>query len=211
MYAHDSLAYPLCKLTPSDLPPLQDPISFASELIKARSDLGLTQSQLSAKSGVSISAIKAYESGRNMPGTRELRELCIALQISPNKLLFGVESPYEVRSILDLLAGDGDAEDHVAQLKLATLISMLSSDERDALTTLASSIAIARHGEPEVKKRLIFSTFMTGLSREIAKSSKESLDTGKSFETADVVRRASSFTLKYSDQPNPPHQKTPKK
>src|SRR5690606_4832477 len=95
------------------LPELPSPTAFASELIKARTELGLTQSKLAEQSGLSVSAIKAYESGRNLPGARELRELCQALQVSPNKLLFGTEAPFKERTLTNLLADGIEEEAHV--------------------------------------------------------------------------------------------------
>src|SRR4051812_31321179 len=71
--------------------PAQDAMSIASELIRARDERGITQAHLAELSGVSRSAIKGYESGRNMPGARELKALCQALAVSPNRLLFGAE------------------------------------------------------------------------------------------------------------------------
>ena len=71
--------------------PTAEHLSIANELINARTALGFTQVQLAEVSGVSRSAIKGYESGRNMPGSRELRALCVALAVTPNQLLFGVE------------------------------------------------------------------------------------------------------------------------
>lgn len=143
---------------------LAEPLSFASEVIKARNELNLTQSQLAASSGLSLSSIKSYESGRNMPAARELRELCQALQVSPNKLLFGKELPFS-QSVADALA-DGESENEaVSRVRTMFLIGMLASNEQQAIFTLAKGIALARHGDAKVKEALIAADVMSGTVR----------------------------------------------
>lgn len=124
---------------------------FASELIKARQDRSLTQSQLSDQSGVSLSAIKGYETGRNLPGARELKAISNALLVSPNKLLFGSDHPFTKREWLSLGNAANEEEDKVQRARVAALLHLLSSDERESILTLAKSIAIARHGESVIR------------------------------------------------------------
>ena len=161
------------------LPQLPENVSFASELIKGRSDLGLTQNQLSSKSGLSLSAIKGYESGRNMPGARELRELCNALQVSPNKLLFGKELPFEARSVMGAVLNDEPENETVARVRAMMLFCLLASDEREAIFTLARSLAVARHGLEVVKQALIGADAMTGVTRSFFKATDEAIATGQ--------------------------------
>lgn len=149
------------------LPPLPDANTFSSELIKARSEYGMTQAQLAEKSGLSISAIKAYESGRNMPGARELRELSQSLQASPNKLLFGTELPFKQRSTLNLLADAESEDENVTRVRGTMLLALLSHDEQHAIFTLAQSIAIARHGVSKVNESLLAADFMVGTFRGV--------------------------------------------
>lgn len=138
------------------LPPLPDGYAFASALIKAREAKGYTQKQLSEDCGVSLSAIKAYESGRNLPGSRELREICQAVQVSPNMLLFGVEAPFGSRSTIELLLGASDlpANGYSLASRLGLLASLLAPEERDALLTLATSLAVSRHGDEVVRTNI---------------------------------------------------------
>lgn len=135
------------------LPPLPEPISFASELIKARTLVGLTQAQLSEKSSVSVSAIKAYETGRTLPGARELRELCQALQVSPNLLLWGTETPFE-KTDEQLFAGLEGEDKQIDRFRLAALAALLTFQERQAIQTLVQGLVIARHGEKRVRELL---------------------------------------------------------
>lgn len=193
----------------SHLPELPEEISFASELIKVRSEQGLTQAQLAEKSGLSLSAIKAYESGRNMPGARELRELCQALQTSPNKLLFGTELPFKETSVANLLV-DGDTDDHVVKrMRLAYLSGLLSSDERQSLYVLAESIAIARHGEVKVKEAIKVADVMAGIGRSLMKVTRDAIVKKQPIDTSEMTKQVESFMDRQGHIPEP--EKLPKK
>lgn len=149
------------RVSKSDASP--ENLAFAAELIKARNELGLTQSQLSSASGVSLSAIKGYETGRNMPGARELRDLCKALHISPNKLLFGVETPFPTLSSGDPAAASGEKGQAVHRNRIVALVNMLSVDESYAIYLLAHSIAVARFGEKAVRADMELADLMTSI------------------------------------------------
>lgn len=118
---------------------------IASALIKARNELGLTQAQLSEISGVSRSAIKGYETGRNMPGARELKALSHILRVSPTELLFGSEQAFHDR-FKQVAARGGDLDIGRARWRLHAITKLLTLDEVAALSQLARSIAVARHG-----------------------------------------------------------------
>lgn len=147
----DSLATPAEKLV------------LASEIIKGRERLGLTQAQLSAQSNVSLSAIKSYETGRTQPGARELKQLCLTLQVTPNKLLFGAETLFAERQQEDLAAGPGSKGVAVQRGRIAILAQMLSYDESYAVYSIVHSIALARHGGAEVAEALEMADLATGI------------------------------------------------
>lgn len=132
--------------------------------MKARGAIGLTQTQLAANSGVSLSAIKGYETGRNMPGVRELRDLCRVLRVTPNRLLYGVEAPFPSLDAADPAKTPGDKGQSVHRGRISALVHMLSFDESFAVYTLAKAIATARFGEKEVRASLEGADLMTGLS-----------------------------------------------
>lgn len=126
---------------------------IASALIRARNELGLSQAQLAGTSGVSRSAIKGYESGRNMPGARELKALCHVLRVSPTELLYGSEDAFRGRSG----SGPGDfgmrdLDISRARWRLHAITSLLAIDEVAALSKLARAIAVARHGVERLDK-----------------------------------------------------------
>jgi len=160
-------------------------LGIASALISARNALGMTQADLAEQSGISRSAIKGYETGRNMPGSRELRALCKTLRVSPNMLLFGSEAPFEASSInadsppgMRLLLGDPEDMKR-ARARLSMLADLLTTDEVDALLRLMTSLATARHGPELVTKQLVGADLMTAMGvamQEAAKSGGKPVD-----------------------------------
>ena len=147
-------------MTRSDTPSTEH-VAFAAELIKARNELGVTQSQLSTMSGVSLSAIKGYEIGRNLPGARELRDLCKTLKVTPNKLLFGAETPFFSLHADDPASVPGEKGEVVNRNRIAVLAQMLSFDEVHAIYSIVRSIALARFGEKEINTTIQMADFMT--------------------------------------------------
>lgn len=136
----------------NDTPDLQaEKQSIGTEIIKARELLGLTQSELATRSQVSLSAIKGYETGRNFPGAREIKQLCQTLRISPNNLIFGHENPFPERvqgrpsnAQPAPLANPQKAESY--RVKMQHILPLLSAAECGSFYSLAYSLATARHG-----------------------------------------------------------------
>lgn len=135
-------------------------LALASEIIKGRERLGMTQAQLAAASAVSLSAIKGYETGRSFPGAKELRQICLTLRVSPNLLLFGDEAPF-------LAADDSTPEAakglRVQRGRIGLLVDMLSFDECNAVYALVHAIALARFGVDGVNSRLEAADFFAGI------------------------------------------------
>lgn len=157
-------------MTSAELPPIPEPIGFASELIKARTEKGLTQSALSKQSGLSLSAIKAYEAGRNMPGARELRELCQALKVSPNMLLFGTDNPFIMETVPE--------NEHVQSARMLALMPLLAKNESASVLTLIHALAVARYGEETVRQALLKMDLMVGMTRELMTQAQVTNTTG---------------------------------
>lgn len=189
-------------MVPNALPELPSATAFASELIKARNELGLTQSKLAEQSGLSVSAIKAYESGRNLPGARELRELCQALQVSPNKLLFGTEVPFKERTFANLLVDGTDESEHILQGRVAALMRLLSKEEQAAVGTLVQSLAIARHGVEKAKEATLVMDAMVGVFREFGQQTRDALVTGKPLDAEAGAEKIDKFLKSQGHQPN---------
>jgi transcriptional regulator with XRE-family HTH domain len=112
----------------------------AAELARARANAGLSHSDLHRITGISRTVLIGYEAGRTKPGTREIRLLCDALKVSPNRLIYGSD---EFSLFSDIESGT----DRAVSTKFSMLMLMLSKEERLALLTLARSILVARHGK----------------------------------------------------------------
>lgn len=135
------------------LSPIEDKGLLASELVNARAERGWSQADLAEKSGVSKSALKAYETGRNLPGSRELLALCTALEMTPDQLLLGLHPSRGgafPASAVQNLTQDFD----IMKSRLSALVNLLTRSEFDSLFTLARGIAISRHSAETVKKVL---------------------------------------------------------
>lgn len=168
-------------------------LGIASALIKARSEVGMTQAQLAEESGISRSAIKGYETGRNMPGARELKALCRVLKLSPNVLLFGVDEPFkDARGLaiagnpgLGLFLGDEEGAAK-ARMRIAVLASLLTTDEVASVLHILQALAVARHGIEVVEQHLVGADLMTGMG-QVMKKNVDRHVSGESPMTGDEV------------------------
>ena len=147
--------------------PLEDKGLLASELVNARAERGWSQADLSENSGVSKSALKAYETGRNLPGSRELLALCQALEMTPDQLLLGLHPGRGgafPANVIKNLNQDFD----IMKSRLGALVNFLTRSEFDSLFTLARGIAISRHGADIVESVLREADAYTASAENIA-------------------------------------------
>jgi transcriptional regulator with XRE-family HTH domain len=190
---------------PDDDREATEALGIASALIKARNALGMTQSELSEQSGISRSAIKGYETGRNMPGSRELRALCKTLRVSPNMLLFGTEQPFAgVEPAADAHPGMrlllGDPEDaKKARMRLAFLADLLTPDEVDAVLRLLTSLATARHGSDLVSHQIVGADLMTAMALEMQEVARTGGESAK--DSAAIRARMEAFMDRNGHKP----------
>jgi transcriptional regulator with XRE-family HTH domain len=120
--------------------------SIAVELVRARKVLGWTQNELHQRTGISRDTIKQYETGRHLPGARELRLLSTALGISPNRLLLGADEFQLEPSLLQGLMSDQGADEVKKTMRFMLLYGMLTPAERNAVLTLIEPILTGRQG-----------------------------------------------------------------
>lgn len=66
-----------------------DQIKIGRFISECRKELGLTQAALSEKLGVTDRAVSKWETGRSMPDSSIMLELCDILHVSVNELLMG--------------------------------------------------------------------------------------------------------------------------
>lgn len=129
--------------------------ALALRLKEAREARQLTQQAVATRSkwadiegkGISRTALVGYEAGTSRPGARELRILCQTLVVSPNKLLFGTETP--IATAHPALEAFGTASKHGLRqaVDLAFVLAALKGHERDALASLALSMAGRQLGD----------------------------------------------------------------
>lgn len=163
----------------------------------------MSQAQLAEDSGVSRSAIKGYETGRNMPGARELKLLCRVLQVSPNVLLFGTEAPFgegaKVASMSPgmqaMLSDPVDAK--VARLRLMVLSQLLTSDEVASLTNIIQALAVARHGAEVVQQAILGADMYAGMAAQMS----EGVLAGKAPSREEMTERLSEHMARQGHAP----------
>src|ERR1051325_3379840 len=127
-------------------PPKRLP-AIAVELSRARSNAGLSHSELHRITGISRTVLIGYETGRTNPGEREIKKLCAALRVTPNQLLYGSEQPFQPDEALKRLGLNAET---LSFAHLVIMYNMLASDDKRAIVTLMYSILEARHGRKKI-------------------------------------------------------------
>lgn len=119
---------------------------IGSRIRAAREAKGFSQTHLAdytkevdaARKGVHRTVLVGYEGGQTRPGAREIRILCEALSVTPNWLIYGSD----FAGGTDQTAMEGVRKNGLfAAMRLALAIAVLKPHERDALQSLALSMA----------------------------------------------------------------------
>lgn len=105
-------------------------VSQLAELTKGVSDDG---------KGLSRAVISGYEKGEYKPGTRELRILCDALEVSPNWLIYGKDATSDQADTIKRVLSTNLPE--LALAKLLFIISSLPENEFESVATILLSLA----------------------------------------------------------------------
>ena len=105
-----------------------DQIKIGKFIASCRKEQGLTQSALAEKLGISDRAVSKWETGRSMPDSGIMLELCGFLKINVNELLSGekiMAESYDKRAEENLLSMKREIEEKNRQmLKTEYLIAM---------------------------------------------------------------------------------------
>ncbi len=75
-------------------------MEMGQRIQKERKELGLSQEQLAIAVGVSLNSISSIERGIFSPALDTFHEICDALMVSPDYLLFGLNEETEVSPII---------------------------------------------------------------------------------------------------------------
>lgn len=119
---------------------------IGSRIEAARTKLGMTQIELHKRSGLARTVIAGYEKGRYIPGGREIRRLCDALNVSPNELIYGSESPFAAASASPLAALLNQENPTALATGVSLLLQGLDRRDRDAFLALIVALFEARRG-----------------------------------------------------------------
>ena len=96
-----------------------DQIKIGKFIASCRKEQGMTQAVLAEKLGISDRAISKWETGKSMPDSGIMLELCEFLKINVNELLSGekiMEDSYDKRAEENLLAMKREMEEKNRQL-----------------------------------------------------------------------------------------------
>ncbi len=98
--------------------------------------------------GIARTVLIGYESGKFKPGSRELRILCAALELSPEWLLLGTDK--HLQEDLEAVSAKlftGFGEPTLAEVfRLALVFAQLKPHERESIGTLSHGLVSARKG-----------------------------------------------------------------
>ena len=133
----------------------QSDAEFGARLKAARDKRQLSQTAVATRSkwadpegkGISRTALIGYEAGTSRPGTRELRILCATLVVSPNQLLFGSEAPLQTAHVALEGLSESSGRGLRQAVELAFVLVSLKGHEREALMSLALSLAGRQLGD----------------------------------------------------------------
>lgn len=156
--------------------------SIANEISHARKVLGWTQMELHLQTGISRETIKQYETGRNLPGAREIRLLSSALKISPNRLLLGTDDFSTPASPLEGLKNAENNPENPdgfrSYMQFMGIYTFLLPAEKAALLTLIEPILLSRKNAEEVKTMLAMMGDMADALRPTVDDLQERLNRG---------------------------------
>jgi transcriptional regulator with XRE-family HTH domain len=113
-----------------------------------------------ARKGVSRTVLVGYEAGQFRPGAREIRILCETLNVTPNWLIYGDDdfAGGTTQTSMEALRKNG----LFAAVRLALAISVLRPHERNALQSLALSMAGRELGDRKLSILFFVAAAITG-------------------------------------------------
>lgn len=129
--------------------PANDSDSISFQLQSARVDAGLSIADLSKQTGISKTVLHGYERARTKPGAREIRLLCAALKVSPNRLLFGADEfdvePSEFTSFYRKVRARPELAAMFYVMCLPLMASLLDEEEVKSLLYIVAGLMRARN------------------------------------------------------------------
>lgn len=135
----------------------ESPDLISYEIKRAREGAKLSILELSARTGISKTVLHGYERGRTKPGARELKLLCEALKVSPNRLLFGVDDFDAPRTGLARLVRLSRTAPSVTHIFVTMILPVFLSacDEAESVSFMVLMGSIL-HGKDPERARMLF-------------------------------------------------------
>lgn len=143
----------------------------AIQLKRRREELGLSIVDLHKATGIARTALHDYEAGRYKPGLTEIRKLCAALRVTPNRLVVGRDDLERQPTALEETFGVGPQD--VRLVKLVRLTSMLPPDEQEAVMTLVLGLVTSRYAKARVTEEMSAVDLAMGITNLMTKATKE--------------------------------------
>lgn len=163
--------------TTDDLPPPPDGTLdadadfIAIQLRRAREQADISVIELSRLTGLSKTVLHGYERGRTKPGAREIRFLSIALNVSPNWLVFGNDEFDQGKRTLSSIyrkikvkPGLGAV---LASLYVPMVAAFLDEAEMESLLTLVEALVRAKHAETADKMLVVAEEISSAINEAI--------------------------------------------
>lgn len=135
--------------------------------------------------GISRTTIRGYEIGLYKPGTRELRLLSQALEVSPNWLIFGGEHESSQPGQVDGNAKSLPLTELQKFLTALVLLRKLDPSDRQIVYDVLHSFARHRMGETRYRADVIAMSEISGLMGDAWEDAKEE---GGKWDTASMTK-----------------------
>lgn len=152
-----------------------DDNTVSIELKRAREAKNLSHTDLYRLTGISRSVLSGYETGRTKPGAKEIKLLCEALSVNPNRLLFGSEEPFKpykgLRGLARMRKSPAGMALYIGLMPI--MMATLDDDQMEAILTILISMVEARDKETADKLKVMFEVML----EQVGDGSLENLST----------------------------------
>lgn len=175
------------KETPSDglpdLVPQMPEDLIGSRIATVRTSKGLNHDGLAkltklldqpSQAGISRTTIRGYEVGLYKPGTRELRLLSQALEVTPTWLIFGDTSESDGRAVSQEPGSQPPLSELQKFIVALHLLRSIDATERDTVYNVLHSLARLKHGENAYRAAVIAPAEIGALLSDVWSDLKES-------------------------------------
>lgn len=125
------------------------------------------------KNGISRTTIRGYEVGLYKPGTREIRLLCEALEVSPNWLIFGGVDEADVAVDSHKTIASPATNELQKFIVALFLLHNIEAADRDVVYNVLHSLARLKMGENEYRAGILPISELGGILMDAFDDTKE--------------------------------------